>query len=69
MRSYSNNSKFLKIKEYANSYNLNGASNLLTSESISENKFFLSWGTIRYIMLEENSINFDKQFDWDISNF
>ena len=66
---FTNDLKFLPRQEYTNSYFLNGALYLSTSESILKKKSFISSSTIGYIMPEEYSIDIDNQFDWDIAEF
>ena len=66
---YSKDLKLLPRQQYSNSYVLNGALYLSTTESILKNKSFISSSTIGYIMDEEYSIDIDNQFDWDIAEF
>tara|TARA_A100001388_G_C28754720_1_gene494317 strand:+ start:171 stop:842 length:672 start_codon:yes stop_codon:yes gene_type:complete len=66
---HTNDLKLLPRQEYKNSFVLNGALYLSTSESILKKKSFISSSTIGYIMPEEYSIDIDNQFDWDIAEF
>ena len=69
MRPYSDNLRFLPRQQYEKSYTLNGALYLSTSESILENKSFISSSTIGYVMPEEYSIDIDNMFDWTMAEF
>ena len=69
LKSLSSDPKFLPRQDYAKSYILNGALYLSTSESILENKSFITSSTIGYIMPEEYSIDIDNLFDWEIAEF